>query len=133
MVMHYSIALIIDLDLLMGLCLVKLLHHCAVSTLRAHGVSIQTHAHLEVTGGVNEQVGGFEVTVQHISWMDVLEAPQNLVEKIADMVIAQSLAFQQLVQVRLHQSLHNVAEKRLGQGWKALIEKIHQNFNFFDA
>lgn len=41
--------------------------------------------------------------------MNVLEASQDLVEEIADVVVAQLLALQQLVQIRLHQSLHDVA------------------------
>lgn len=69
---------------------------------------------LEVTGGVDEQVGGFQVPVQHISRVDVLQASQDLVEKVADVVVAQLLGLQQLVQVRLHQSLHDVA----GGGWR---------------
>lgn len=64
---------------------------------------------LEVTGGVDEQVRGFQVPVQHISRVDVLQASQDLVEKVADVVVAQLLGLQQLVQVRLHQSLHDVA------------------------
>ena len=69
-------------------------------------------AYLEVAGGVDEQVGGLEVTVQHVGRVDVLEASQDLVEEIADVVVAQPLSLQQLVQVRLHQSLNDVAGRR---------------------
>lgn len=72
--------------------------------------------YLEVTRSVDEQVWGLEVTVQHISGVNVLEAAQDLIQEVADMVIAQPLALQQLVQVCLHQSLHDVAEGRRGQG-----------------
>lgn len=41
--------------------------------------------------------------------MDVLQASQDLVEEVADVVVAQLLGLQQLVKVRLHQSLHDVA------------------------
>lgn len=41
--------------------------------------------------------------------MNVLEASQDLVEEVADVVVAQLLGLQQLVQVCLHQSLHDVA------------------------
>ena len=41
--------------------------------------------------------------------MDVLEASQDLVEEVANMIVAQVLSFEQLVQVSLHQRLHNVA------------------------
>lgn len=46
--------------------------------------------------------------------MNILEAPQDLVEEVADMVVAQLLAFEQLVQVCLHQVLNNVAEDGTG-------------------
>lgn len=65
---------------------------------------------LEVTGGVDEQVGGLQVAVQHVGRVDVLQASQDLVEEVADVVVAQPLGLQQLVEVRLHQSLHDVAE-----------------------
>lgn len=70
---------------------------------------------LEVTSGVDEQVWGLQVAVQHVGWVDVLQASQDLVEEVADVVVAQLLGLQQLVQVRLHQSLHDVA----GGGWWA--------------
>lgn len=69
----------------------------------------RSRADLEVAGGVDEQVGGLEVTVQHVGRVNVLETSQDLVEEIADVVVAQPLALQQLVQVCLHQSLHDVA------------------------
>lgn len=40
--------------------------------------------------------------------MDILEAPKDLVEEVANVVVAQLLAFEQLVQVCLHQVLHNI-------------------------
>lgn len=46
--------------------------------------------------------------------MDILQAPQDLVEEVADVVVAQLLTFEQLVQVCLHQVLHDVAEKGTG-------------------
>lgn len=52
--------------------------------------------------------------MQHVGRVDVLEASQDLVEEVANMVVAQPLALQQLVQVRLHQCLHNVAERTHG-------------------
>lgn len=64
---------------------------------------------LEVAGGVDEKVGGFQVAVQHVGRVNVLEASQDLVEEVAHMVIAQPLSLQQLVEVCLHQSLHDVA------------------------
>lgn len=47
--------------------------------------------------------------MQHVGGVNVLQASQDLVEKVADVVVAQLLGLQQLVKVRLHQSLHDVA------------------------
>ena len=41
--------------------------------------------------------------------MDVLEAPQDLVQEVADVVIAQPLVLQKLVEVSFHQCLHYVS------------------------
>jgi len=40
--------------------------------------------------------------------VDVLESTEDLVEKVADVVIAEFLCLQQLVKVSLHQALHDV-------------------------
>lgn len=63
---------------------------------------------LQVTGGVQQQVARLQVSMEHIGRVNVFEAAQNLVEKVADMVIGKALCLQQLVQVRLHQTLDNV-------------------------
>ena len=68
-----------------------------------------TTMHLQITSGVQEEVAGLEVSVQHIGRVDVLEASQDLVEEVANMIVAQVLSFEQFVQVSLHQCLHNVA------------------------
>lgn len=47
--------------------------------------------------------------MEHVGRVDVLEATEDLVEEIADVVVAQVLGLEQLVQVRLHQILDNVA------------------------
>ena len=47
--------------------------------------------------------------MQYIGRVNVLESAQNLVEEVTHMVIAQLLRLQQLVHVRLHQTLDNVA------------------------
>ena len=71
--------------------------------------------HLEITRGVEQQVAGLEVAVQHVGRVDVLEAAQDLVEEVAHVVVAQLLRLEQLVHVRLHQALHDVADG-VGQG-----------------
>ena len=40
--------------------------------------------------------------------MDVLESTQNLVSEIADVVIAEMLSLEELVEVSLHQCLNDV-------------------------
>lgn len=64
---------------------------------------------LEVTGGVDEQIGGLQVSVKDVGRVNVLQPTQDLVQKVADMIVAELLGLQQLVQVCLHQVLHNVA------------------------
>lgn len=54
--------------------------------------------------------------MQHVGRVNVLQASQDLVEKVADVVVAQLLGLQQLVKVRLHQSLHDVAGGGGGEG-----------------
>ena len=40
--------------------------------------------------------------------MDVLQASKYLVEEVANVIVAQSLGFQQLIQIGLHQTLHDI-------------------------
>ena len=65
-------------------------------------------ANLEIASRVQQQVTGLQVTVEDIGRVNVLEAPENLVEKVANMVITESLGLEQLVEVCLHQALDNV-------------------------
>lgn len=41
--------------------------------------------------------------------MDILEASQDLVKEITDVIVAEMLSFQELVEVSLHKILHNVS------------------------
>ena len=63
---------------------------------------------LEVAGGVEQEVAGLEVAVEDVGRVDVLEAPEDLVEEVADVVIAQPLGLEQLVEIRLHETLDDV-------------------------
>ena len=63
---------------------------------------------LEITGRVEQQIAGLQISVEDVGRVDVLEAPQYLVEKVADVIIAQTLGLQQFVQVGLHQTLDDV-------------------------
>lgn len=65
-------------------------------------------ADLEVAGGVQQKVRRLQVAVQHVGRVDVLEAAQYLVEEVADVIVRDLLRLQQLVQVGLHQALHDV-------------------------
>ena len=40
--------------------------------------------------------------------MDVLETTEDLIEKVADVVVAEPLSLEQLVKVSLHETLDNV-------------------------
>lgn len=68
--------------------------------------------HLEIAGGVEQQVGGLQVAVQDVGGVDVLEPSEDLVEEVADVVVAQVLSLQELVEVRLHEILDDVSAQR---------------------
>ena len=65
-------------------------------------------ADLEITSRVEKEVAGLQVPVEDISRVDVLEAPQYLIEEVADVVITQSLSLQELVEIRFHEALDDV-------------------------
>lgn len=46
--------------------------------------------------------------MKHIRRMNVLEATQDLIQKVAHMLVTDRLGLEQLMQVSLHQALHNV-------------------------
>ncbi len=80
---------------------------------------------LEVTGGVDEKVRGLQVSVQHIGRVNVLQPSQDLVQKVADVVIAEMLCLQQFVKVGLHQVLYDVAETQL-KNYSTTLSKINK-------
>ena len=47
--------------------------------------------------------------MKYVRRVNVLEAAEYLIEEVTDVVVAQFLGLQQLVHVRLHQALHDVA------------------------
>jgi len=47
--------------------------------------------------------------MQNVSRVNVLESAEDLVQEVADMVVAETLRLEQLVKVSLHQPLHNVS------------------------
>ena len=46
--------------------------------------------------------------MQHVRRVNVLQTAQNLIQKVADMLVANRLSLKELVQVGLHEALHNV-------------------------
>lgn len=50
--------------------------------------------------------------MENVRRVDVLQTAQDLVQKVTDVVVAQVLRLQQLVQVCLHQVLYDVAATR---------------------
>ena len=48
-------------------------------------------ADLEIAGRVQQQVRGLEVAMQDICRVDVLQSAQDLVQEVANVVVAQSL------------------------------------------
>ena len=43
---------------------------------------------LEITGCVQQEVAGLEISVKNVSRVDVLQSSQYLVEEVADVIIA---------------------------------------------
>ena len=72
-------------------------------------VHLSLSNYLEITGGVEQKVGGLQVTVQDVGRVDVLQPSQDLVEEVADVVVAQVLSLKEFVQVGLHEILDNVS------------------------
>ena len=57
-------------------------------------------ADLEIAGGVEEQVRRLQITMQNVGGVNVLEAAENLVQEVTDVVVAQSLKF--IFEIREH-------------------------------
>lgn len=54
--------------------------------------------------------------MQYVGRVNVLESPQYLVDKVADVICTQPLSFEQFVQVSLHQCLHHVTDRQRSRG-----------------
>lgn len=68
--------------------------------------------------------------MQHVRRVDVLQTSQDLIEEVTDMVITQLLCLQQLIQIRLHQALHDVSEQmRVKEGKRN--DKLMRRKRFF--
>lgn len=51
--------------------------------------------------------------MQDIGRVNVFQPSQDLVQKVADMVVAELLCLQQFVKIGLHQVLYDIAEAQL--------------------
>ena len=86
-------------------------------------------ANLEIACCVQQKVAWLQVTVEDIGRVDILEAPENLIEEVADVVIAESLSLEQLVQVSLHQALDNVdITETVNVNWTENISDVYDIF-----
>ena len=47
-----------------------------------------THTHLKITSSIEQKITRFEISMQHISRVNVLESSHDLVEKVANMIVA---------------------------------------------
>ena len=65
-------------------------------------------ADFEIAGCVQQEVAGLQIPVEDVGRVDVLESPENLIEEVADVVIAQPLRLEQLVEISLHETLDDV-------------------------
>ena len=48
--------------------------------------SFTKHTYLQITGRIQQNVAGLEVTVEYIGRVDILEPSQYLVDEVADMI-----------------------------------------------
>ena len=71
-----------------------ILGHVPRILLRVHGeaASQSEIADLELAVGVDEQVAGLQVTMQHVRRVDVLEAAQDLVDEGLEVGVGEGLA-----------------------------------------
>lgn len=76
--------------------------------------------HLQVARGVEEKIAGLEVSVNDVGGMDVLQTSQNLVQEVTNVVVAEMLRFQKLVQIGFHQVLNDQTVKN---NWKKTLER----------
>lgn len=78
----------------------------------AEGLAKDLECHLQVTCGVDEKIAGLQIPMKHIGRVNVFQPSKNLIEKVADMVVAELLGLQKLIEIRLHQILNYISEKK---------------------
>ena len=74
-----------------------------------HLIDAGTFTHLEVAGRVQKQIARFQIAVEDVCGVNVLQSAQYLVEEVADVFVTQLLRLQKLVHVGFHEALNYVA------------------------
>jgi hypothetical protein len=83
--------------------------------------------YLQVAVGLQQQVGRLQVSVQHVGRVDVLEAAQELVDEVLDVVDRKGLlAVDDAVQIRLHQVLQSKGGGDAGCGMRLAKHKFKE-------
>ena len=49
------------------------------------------YCYLEITRGVEEQIRRLQISMKHVSGVNVLETTENLIQEVADVIVTQSL------------------------------------------
>ncbi|KAI6751336.1 hypothetical protein HG531_006032 [Fusarium graminearum] len=80
-------------------------HETRVILLRGSGSRKTEIADLEITVGVEEEVGGLQVSVQHVGRVHRLEGSEGLVDEVLAVVVGKILCADDTVHIRLHQLL----------------------------
>lgn len=62
--------------------------------------------------------------MKNISRMNVLESSQNLVKKITNVIVAEVLGLEQLVEISLHERLYNVTIGNVKEGGRIIIALV---------
>ena len=75
-------------------------------------------ADFEVAVGIEEEVGGLEVAMEHMGGVDILEATKGLVDEVLDVVVGELLGrLDDLVEVSVHELVHEVEVGKGGVGF----------------
>ena len=65
-------------------------------------------ANLEIAIGVEQEIRGFEITMQHLSRMQRFQTPQSLIDKVLTVVVRQFLGSNDTVHIGFHEFLDEV-------------------------
>lgn len=74
---------------------------------------LQIFTDLQVASGVEKEIAWLEITMNDIGGVNVFQSSQNLIQEVANMIIAKMLSLQEFVQIRFHQILNNQTENKM--------------------